>query len=137
MSVQADFGQARASFAYIFKIEVDGELFLVGNEHPDNWRYQPVGGGYHYFDESKAVIDKYFAPKPAPSIHEQLNGWLSKEGEGEGKLDSDYEFNNLSIPGGLVKPKLRAYKVQIMILDSYYQLPKYACSLSIFARQNQ
>lgn len=107
-SVQADFGQARASFAYIFKIEVDGELFLVGNEHPDNWRYQPVGGGYHYFDESKAVIDKYFAPKPAPSIHGQLNGWLSQEGEGESKLDSDYEFNNLSIPGGLSNAKAKS-----------------------------
>lgn len=91
-SVQAEFGQARASFAYIFKIEVDGELFLVGNEHPDNWRYQPVGGGYHYFEQSKDTIEKYFAPKAAPSIHGATTGWIS----------SDHKpiLQDLSIPGG-------------------------------------
>ena len=55
-----------------------------------------------------AVIDKYFAPKPAPSIHEQLNGWLSKAGEGEDKLDSDYEFSNPSITGGLSNAKAKS-----------------------------
>lgn len=91
-SVHADFGQARASFAYIFKIEVDGELFFVGNEHPDNWRYQPVGGGYHYFDQSKDAIEKYFAPKAAPSVHGTLNGWL--------RHNDHNDFKELSIPGG-------------------------------------
>lgn len=74
--VQGEFGQARASFAYLFKIEVDGELFLVGNEHPENWRYQPVGGGYHYFGKSRDIIAQYFADKAAPSVHDVANAWL-------------------------------------------------------------
>ena len=73
--VQAEFGQARASFAYLFKIVVDNELFLVGNEHPENWRYQPVGGGYQYLAPSHDIIKTYFAPQAAPSVHEIANAW--------------------------------------------------------------
>lgn len=39
----------RISFAYLFRIEVDGKYFLVQNNRTK--KYQPVGGAYKFFKE--------------------------------------------------------------------------------------
>lgn len=39
----------RTSFAYLFRIEVDGKYFLVQNNRTK--KYQPVGGAYKFFKE--------------------------------------------------------------------------------------
>lgn len=71
---RAQAGEIRASFAYVFRIVLDDELFLVSNEHYDNLRFQPVGGGYRFDDESLDDVKRYFGHKCAPgterSYHE-------------------------------------------------------------------
>ena len=62
----ATIGEVRASFAYAFRIKLDDELLLVGNEHPDDLRFQPVGGGYRFEKESLAAVQKLFGHKNAP-----------------------------------------------------------------------
>ena len=63
---RAQAGEIRASYAYVFRIVLDDELFLVGNEHYDNLRFQPVGGGYRFDDESLDDVKRYFGHKCAP-----------------------------------------------------------------------
>lgn len=46
----------RLSFAYLYRIEVDGKYLLVrGNRMKD--RYQPVGGVYKYYQEARGFLD--------------------------------------------------------------------------------
>ena len=80
MCIQARTGEARASFAYMFRIEVDGELFLIGNEHPEKWRYQPVGGGYCYFSGCHEKFCNAFSHHAAPTRHKVPNSWLKGDG---------------------------------------------------------
>ena len=43
------------SFAYLYKIEIDGKfLFIRGNRLKD--RYQPIGGVYKYYEEAKDFL---------------------------------------------------------------------------------
>lgn len=45
----------RISFAYLFRIKVDGKYLLVLNERGTN-KYQPVGGAYKFCDKEKKVL---------------------------------------------------------------------------------
>lgn len=48
----------RVSFAYLFRIKIDGVYFLIkGNKIK---KFQPVGGVYQYFDSAKAELDYVF-----------------------------------------------------------------------------
>ncbi len=45
------------SFAYSYKIEIDGKYLLIrGNRMKD--RYQPIGGVYKYYREAKPALDE-------------------------------------------------------------------------------
>ncbi|MDO4649027.1 MAG: hypothetical protein Q4B26_10290 [Eubacteriales bacterium] len=51
----------RISFAYLFRIKVDGKYFLVKNERGTG-KYQPVGGVYKFTEDEKLVLrSKYCA----------------------------------------------------------------------------
>lgn len=48
----------RISFAYLFRIQVDGTYFLIrGNKKK---KFQPVGGVYQKYDGSKAILKNIF-----------------------------------------------------------------------------
>lgn len=44
----------RISFAYLFRIKIDGEYFLVQNER--SAKYQPVGGAYKFYSEEAQFL---------------------------------------------------------------------------------
>ena len=48
----------RVSFAYLFRIKIDGVYFLVKGSKIR--KFQPVGGVYQYFDSGKAELDYIF-----------------------------------------------------------------------------
>lgn len=47
----------RLSFAYLFRIEVDGKFLLVRGHRMPN-QYQPVGGVYKVYDEGKSFLNQ-------------------------------------------------------------------------------
>lgn len=47
----------RLSFAYLFRIEVDGKFLLVRGHRMEN-QYQPIGGVYKVYDEGKSILNK-------------------------------------------------------------------------------
>lgn len=48
----------RLSFSYLFRIQVDGKYLLVkGNKLKK--QYQPIGGVYKYYDESKPILESF------------------------------------------------------------------------------
>jgi len=47
----------RISFAYLFRIKIDGKYFLVQNTRTK--KYQPVGGAYKFFDEEASYLADY------------------------------------------------------------------------------
>ena len=50
--------EIRLSFSYLFRIQVDGKYLLVkGNKLKK--QYQPVGGVYKYYDESKPILESF------------------------------------------------------------------------------
>ena len=49
----------RISFAYLFRIKVDGKYFLVKNARGTQ-KYQPIGGAYKYRDSEKQVLSSKF-----------------------------------------------------------------------------
>lgn len=49
----------RISFAYLFRIKVDGKYFLVKNGRGTQ-KFQPVGGAYKYQDSEKQVLSSKF-----------------------------------------------------------------------------
>lgn len=48
----------RISFAYLFRIKIDGKYFLVQNTRTS--KYQPVGGAYKFNKEEAVYLSKYF-----------------------------------------------------------------------------
>jgi len=48
----------RVSFAYLYRIKIDGVYFLVKGSKIK--KFQPVGGVYQYFDSAKSSIDGLF-----------------------------------------------------------------------------
>jgi hypothetical protein len=46
----------RLSFSYLYKIEVDGKYLLIRGNRMKK-RFQPVGGVYKYYQESKSFLD--------------------------------------------------------------------------------
>ena len=48
----------RISFAYLFRIKIDGKYFLVQNTRTS--KYQPVGGAYKFNKEEAVYLNKYF-----------------------------------------------------------------------------
>lgn len=71
---RAQAGEIRASFAYVFRIMLGDEIFLVGNEHYDNLRFQPVGGGYRFDEVSRPAVKRFFGLKNAPGTVRETNG---------------------------------------------------------------
>ncbi|AXN35085.1 SMODS-associated NUDIX domain-containing protein [Latilactobacillus curvatus] len=49
----------RISFAYLFRIKVDGKYFLVKNSHTK--RFQPVGGTYKYYEKEAQYLRTNFS----------------------------------------------------------------------------
>ena len=49
----------RISFAYLFRIKVDGKYFLVKSARGTQ-KFQPVGGAYKYLDSEKQVLSSKF-----------------------------------------------------------------------------
>lgn len=49
----------RISFAYLFRIKVDGKYFLVQNNRTK--KYQPVGGAYKFFNEEIEYLKDSFS----------------------------------------------------------------------------
>ena len=49
----------RISFAYLFRIQVDGKYFLVKNGRGTQ-KYQPVGGAYKYNKVEKRILSSEF-----------------------------------------------------------------------------
>lgn len=49
----------RISFAYLFRIKIDGKYFLVQNHRTK--KYQPVGGAYKYYQEEAAYLHDKFS----------------------------------------------------------------------------
>ena len=49
----------RISFAYLFRIQVDGKYFLVKNGRGTQ-KYQPVGGAYKFYESEKRVLASLF-----------------------------------------------------------------------------
>lgn len=49
----------RISFAYLFRIQVDGKYFLVKNGRGTQ-KYQPVGGAYKYNKAEKRILSREF-----------------------------------------------------------------------------
>lgn len=47
----------RLSFAYLFRIEVDGKFLLVRGRRMNN-QYQPVGGVYKVYDEGRSFLNQ-------------------------------------------------------------------------------
>ncbi len=47
----------RISFAYLFRITIDGEYFLVKNTRTN--KYQPVGGAYKFYEEEANYLSEY------------------------------------------------------------------------------
>lgn len=51
--------KVRISFAYLFRIKVDGKYLLVPNSRTG--KFQPVGGAYKFEDEERKYLDDEFA----------------------------------------------------------------------------
>ena len=45
----------RISFAYLFRIKINGQYLLVKNERGTG-KFQPIGGVYKYYDEEKTIL---------------------------------------------------------------------------------
>lgn len=61
----------RVSFAYLFRIKIDGLYFLVkGNKVQ---KFQPVGGVYQYYESAKSDIDGIFISSDKMKEHSSDN----------------------------------------------------------------
>lgn len=57
----------RISFAYLYRIELDGKYLLVKNSRGTG-KYQPVGGVYKYYDEEESYLKSNYHIEPDSNI---------------------------------------------------------------------
>ena len=50
--------EVRLSFAYLFRIEIDGKYLLVKGKRLSK-QFQPVGGVYKFYSEAKPTLEKF------------------------------------------------------------------------------
>ena len=86
----------RISYAYLFRIEVDGEYLLIKNSHGFN-KYQPPGSTYSLSNKEKSFLKEKFLVKDDDRI-------LSK------KIKDDYR---LFVPIKYMKPFFKRFCYQI------------------------
>lgn len=48
----------RLSFAYLFRIQIDGNYLLVRGHRLEN-QYQPIGGVYKFYPEAKPILESF------------------------------------------------------------------------------
>ncbi|WP_324722027.1 SMODS-associated NUDIX domain-containing protein [Latilactobacillus curvatus] len=66
----------RISFAYLFRIKVDGKYFLVKNSHTK--RFQPVGGTYKYYEKEAQYLRTNFSIENDPRFKIEVQHLITR-----------------------------------------------------------